>query len=60
MDEIEAREQVATRVNDKRSFHRHLLIYVTINVVLWAIWAVVGFAIRWWGTRGRSTARRGR
>lgn len=36
----EIREQAVERLNEKREFHAHVLVYVLINAVMVGIWAV--------------------
>ncbi len=36
------REQALRRVKKRRDFHSHLVVYLTVNAVLWGLWAVTG------------------
>jgi 2TM domain len=36
------REQALSRIKHKRRFQQQLVVYVLINVFLWAIWAIGG------------------
>ncbi|MFN8131332.1 MAG: 2TM domain-containing protein [Solirubrobacteraceae bacterium] len=38
----ELRAQALLRIKKRREFQNHVLVYVVINAVLWAIWAVSG------------------
>src|SRR5690348_11584231 len=42
------REQALERVKKRRDFHTHVFVYLTINIVLWAIWAIVGVTSHSW------------
>ena len=36
------REQALLRIKKRRDLRTHAVVYLTLNVVLWAIWAVIG------------------
>ena len=38
------RELALVRVKKRRDFKAHLLVYVLVNSVIWAIWLVIGLA----------------
>ena len=42
------REQALQRVKKRREFHTHLFAYLTINVLLWGVWAIIGVAAHSW------------
>jgi vacuolar-type H+-ATPase subunit I/STV1 len=43
----ELRAQAISQLKKKRDFHTHLFIYLLINTVLVAIWAVIGGGFFW-------------
>jgi hypothetical protein len=45
--EDELRERAVSRLKKKRDFRSHIFIYVAVNVVLVAIWAVTGGGFFW-------------
>ena len=42
------RRQALTSLKKRREFKTHVFIYVTINVLLWAIWTVIGVSTGAW------------
>lgn len=41
-DSDDARAQAVKRIKAKRRFQQQLIIYVMVNVLLWAIWVIGG------------------
>ena len=41
------REQALQRVKKRREFHTHLFAYLTINVLLWGVWAMRTAYVGW-------------
>lgn len=48
------REQALSRLHKRRDFQGHLVAYVVVNAVLWAVWAATGAGYPWpaWVTGG--------
>jgi len=46
-DEEELREQAVAQLKKKRDFRGHVFIYVAVNVVLVAIWAITSGGFFW-------------
>jgi 2TM domain-containing protein len=42
------RDPALERVKKRRDFHTHLFAYVSINLVLWGVWAVIGATAHGW------------
>jgi hypothetical protein len=42
--DADLREEAVKRLNKKREFNAHLVSYILINLVVWAIWGVI-FAV---------------
>ena len=42
------REQALRRVKKRRDLHTHAFVYLTVNVLLWGIWAVIGATAHSW------------
>jgi hypothetical protein len=42
------RDQALQRVKKRRDFHTHVFSYVTVNTVLWGIWAIIGATSHSW------------
>jgi 2TM domain len=42
------REQALRRLKKRRDFHTHLFVYLTINVLLWGVWGIIGAASHAW------------
>jgi hypothetical protein len=36
------REQAVRRLKKRREFHSHVFVYLSVNIVMWGIWAVIG------------------
>ena len=47
MDESQARAQAVKRIEAKRAFLTHLIIYVVINLFLWLVWALGDRGFPW-------------
>ena len=45
---VELREQALISLKKRREFKTHLFIYVTMNLVIWAIWTVIGLSTGAW------------
>jgi uncharacterized ion transporter superfamily protein YfcC len=39
--DTDLREEAVKRLNKKREFNAHLVAYILINLVVWAIWGVI-------------------
>lgn len=48
MNETELREQAMKRVNEKREFRQHLMVFVIINLMLNGIWAITNLGGYYW------------
>jgi len=46
--DTDLREEAVKRLNKKREFNAHLVAYVLINVVVWAVWGVIFAASGVW------------
>jgi uncharacterized ion transporter superfamily protein YfcC len=46
--ENDLREEAVKRLNKKREFNAHLVAYILINLVVWAIWGVIFAASGVW------------
>ena len=42
------REQAVRQLKKRRDFHMHLFTYLTINLVVWAVWAIIGITAHSW------------
>jgi 2TM domain len=43
------RDQALRTIKQRRDFHTHLFIYLTINLVVWGVWVVIGaMSGSWW------------
>lgn len=43
------RDQALRRVKKRRDLQTHALVYVLVNCIVWAVWAVVGLSSHsWW------------
>jgi fatty acid desaturase len=42
------REQALRRVKKRRDLHTHAFAYLTINVLLWGVWAIIGATSHSW------------
>ncbi len=42
------REQALRRVKKRHDFHSHVFVYLSVNIVLWGIWAVIGVTSDSW------------
>lgn len=50
-DQAALREVAVVRLKQRRAFKAHLLVYVLVNAVVWAIWLVIGLTSgggNWW------------
>ena len=47
MDEQERREQAIKRIKEKRDFSSHLFVYLAVNALLVAVWALSGNGYFW-------------
>jgi hypothetical protein len=41
------REQALERIKKRRDFTAHAVVYVVVNLALWAVWAVTGAGYPW-------------
>jgi 2TM domain len=48
MDDEALRKQAIERIKEKREFIQHVVVYVTVNLMLNAIWAVTNFGGYYW------------
>ena len=46
--DTDLREEAVKRLNKKREFNAHLVAYILINLVVWAIWGVIFAATGVW------------
>lgn len=46
--EVDLRSEAVRRLKKKRDFRAHLVAYVLVNALLWAIWGVVWFTSGVW------------
>ena len=46
--DTDLRAQAVDRLNKKREFNAHLVSYLLINLVVWAVWGVVFVTTRVW------------
>ena len=46
--DIDLRAEAVNRLNKKREFNAHLVAYILINLVVWAIWGVIFAATGVW------------
>jgi hypothetical protein len=48
------RQRALARLHKKRDFQGHVVAYVVVNAVLWAVWAITGGGYPWpaWVTGG--------
>jgi flagellar biosynthesis component FlhA len=46
--DTDLRDEAVKRLNKKREFNAHLVSYILINVVVWAIWGVIFAASGVW------------
>ena len=42
------REQALRRVKKRRDLHTHAFAYVTVNVLIWGVWAIIGATAHTW------------
>jgi hypothetical protein len=42
------REQALRRVKKRRDLHTHAFAYVTVNVLVWGVWAIIGATSHSW------------
>lgn len=47
-DEKGRREQALRRLKKRRDFHTHLFVYLTFNVLIWGIWAIIAASAGSW------------
>ena len=43
----DVREAAIERLRKKQDFHAHLVVYVLVNALLWAVWATTGSGFPW-------------
>jgi hypothetical protein len=42
------REQALRSIKQRRDFHTHVFVYLTMNLVIWGIWAIIGSTTGAW------------
>jgi hypothetical protein len=42
------RDQALRRLKKRRDFHTHAFAYVTVNVLVWGVWAIIGVSSHSW------------
>ena len=47
INEEEIRKRIEKRFKKRQEFYVHIAMYVSVNLLLWGIWAVTGAAFPW-------------
>jgi 2TM domain len=42
------REQAVLRLKKRRDLHTHAFVYLTINVIVWCVWLIIGASSHSW------------